>query len=452
MPKWVATGTGEVGVHGIGGEGSWDLQARAGVRDPAGAGVIGEGGARHLGENKSQLPLGPGVIGLGGGTRGPTESECGGVGVYGQGADAKIQTMRENDERGNPIAEWLDGPPSPGHGIVGRAGSWDVPEGIGVIGDAAGVVGLAGGRPIPDKMTSNVSGVFGLGLFGVLGQSDSPDGSGAGVSGRHDSGPGVAGFSNSGIGVRGSSSSNDGVYGSSAASGRSGVFGHNTRTNGSGNGVYGSSNSPHGTGVWGEGVQGNGVVGKTQGSDRCGVHGENTAVLEQPTPERGEHHLIEPAPQIGVTRGRGIGVQGVSKHGVGVNGASPFGNGVLGETSASGQSGVYGRNDYQFDARDQAAFQPHERIVRNACGVTGQADDVQGIGVRGMSKHGYGATLQGGRAPLRLLPAETAGAPTSGDHEVGELFVDSNGDLFFCKVKSTPGMPATWVKIATRPA
>jgi hypothetical protein len=35
--------------------------------------------------------------------------------------------------------------------------------------------------------------------------------------------------------------------------------------------------------------------------DRCGVYGENTAVLEQPTPESGRD-LIEPA-------SRGFGVQ-----------------------------------------------------------------------------------------------------------------------------------------------
>jgi hypothetical protein len=138
----------------------------------------------------------------------------------------------------------------------------------------------------------------------------------------------------------------------------------------------------------------------------------------------------------------GVGVQGISKHGIGVNGVSPLGNGVLGETSASGRSGVYGLNTVA-----SPGIQDH--MVPNApaggiWGVTGHADDFNGIGVRGMSKHGYGATLQGGRAPLRLLPAETPGAPASGLHEMGELFADSKGDLFFCKVT---GLPGTWVKI-----
>jgi hypothetical protein len=220
------------------------------------------------------------------------------------------------------------------------------------------------------------------------------------------------------------------VSGRSNGEGRSGVFGHNTR---SGNGVYGSCDSPHGTGVWGEGVQGNGVVGKTQGLDRCGVYGENTAVLEQRTPKRGERDLIE--------RERAIGVQGVSQHGFGVSGVSSYSDGMVGEAYSRARSGVYGLNHYSGD--------PHslDQADRTSYGVTGHADDVHGIGVRGMSKHGYGATLQGGQAPLRLLPAETAGAPTSGYHQVGELFVDSQGNLFFCKVTGT-SKPGNWRQIA----
>ena len=116
---------------------------------------------------------------------------------------------------------------------------------------------------------------------------------------------------------------------------------------------------------------------------------------------------------------------------------------MVGEANSRARSGVYGLNHYSGD--------PHGRDVRQAghtsYGVTGHADDVDGIGVRGMSKHGYGATLQGGRAPLRLLPAETEGAPLSGLHEMGELFADSKGDLFFCKVTGLPDT-CVWQKIA----
>ena len=284
---------------------------------------------------------------------------------------------------------------------------------------------------------SKGSGVCGLsdrGL-GVKGWSRSN----AGVRGESSSGVGVHGESSSGRGVEGGSHENDGIAGFSDAEGRSGVFGYHRRTNGSGNGVYGVSDSPDGTGVWGTSLQGYGVVGRTQGLDRCGVYGVNTAVLEQPTPERGAKQLIEPAPQtLGETRGRGIGVQGVSTHGVGVNGASYNNHGVVGEASRA-RSGVYGLNLYSAD--------PHglDQAERTSYGVTGHADDFYGIGVRGMSKHGYGATLQGGQAPLRLLPAETAGAP-SGYHQVGELFVDSQGNLWFCKITGTK--KSNWHQIA----
>jgi hypothetical protein len=195
------------------------------------------------------------------------------------------------------------------------------------------------------------------------------------------------------VGVQGESDGNDGVAGGSEAEGRSGVFGHNTRTEGlAGNGVFGWCDGPNGSGVQG--------VSKD-----------------------------------------GLGVKGVSTNGVGVNGVSSYGDGVLGDANSHARSGVYGRNLYST-GRDELV-RPGAEL--STYGVTGQADDVSGVGVHGISRHGCGATFQGGRAPLRLLPAETAGAPASGNHEVGELFVDSHGDLFFCKVTGTPG---TWVKIA----
>jgi hypothetical protein len=374
-----------------------------------GRGVVGEGG-----------DAGPGVVGIAGNaianpnkpfsrelSKGPFPGRGWRFGVIGFGADPV-------DREGRAVAG----------GVYGRNSyEGDDQRAFGVLGECNASMG------------SGVCGLSDRGL-GVNGWSRSK----AGVRGESSSGVGVLGESSSGVGVQGVSSNNDGVAGRSEAEGRSGVFGHNTKTNGSGNGVYGGSNSPDGTGVWGEGGQGNGVVGKTQGLDRCGVYGENTAVLEQPTPKRGgEHPLIEPAQTLRETQA--FGVQGVSTHGVGVNGASSNNHGVVGEASRA-RSGVYGLNLYSGDPLGL------DTTERTSCGVTGHADDFYGIGVRGMSKHGYGATLQGGQAPLRLLPAETAGAPLSGDHQVGELFVDSQGNLFFCKVT---GVPGTWFKIRLEP-
>jgi hypothetical protein len=61
-----------------------------------------------------------------------------------------------------------------------------------------------------------------------------------------------------------------------------------------------------------------------------------------------------------------------------------------------------------------------------------------------------GAELSGTSAPLRLDPASTPGAPTSGSHKRGELYVDSNGDLFYCKADGAAGTPGTWLKVVLK--
>jgi hypothetical protein len=96
-----------------------------------------------------------------------------------------------------------------------------------------------------------------------------------------------------------------------------------------------------------------------------------------------------------------------------------------------------------------------ERGVLGQSGAAGPDLGVAGVsgtsntapGVAGSSGSNYGGLFSGGRASLRLVPASTQGAPTaaSGGHLVGELFVDSDGNLFFCKAAGTPG---TWVQIA----
>ena len=55
---------------------------------------------------------------------------------------------------------------------------------------------------------------------------------------------------------------------------------------------------------------------------------------------------------------------------------------------------------------------------------------------------GYGAALEGGLAPLWLQPAGTPGPPTSGAHQLGELYFDVNGVQYRCVAAGTPG---TWV-------
>jgi hypothetical protein len=68
-------------------------------------------------------------------------------------------------------------------------------------------------------------------------------------------------------------------------------------------------------------------------------------------------------------------------------------------------------------------------------------------GIYGMSARGYGLTGRGTTAPLYLVPADSGtSAPTTGTHLAGELYVASNGQLFYC---TTGGTPGTWVNLSS---
>ena len=73
-------------------------------------------------------------------------------------------------------------------------------------------------------------------------------------------------------------------------------------------------------------------------------------------------------------------------------------------------------------------------------GVSGDGSDagVFGNGVK------YGGDFIGGLAPLRLRPSKIQGSPNTGDHSMGELYVDNEGALYFCVVSGTPG---TWKRV-----
>src|SRR3990172_4139088 len=132
---------GEGGVHGVGGV----AHLEPGPDDVMpGVGVFGQGG-RITDENRGRLLLGTGVIGVGGDAGNkdlPSHGDAGSAGVFGQGADAKINMSTAG---GTTV---LDGPAEPGAGVIGIGG---VPN-TGRLPAAAGVIGLAGRlgeRPIP---------------------------------------------------------------------------------------------------------------------------------------------------------------------------------------------------------------------------------------------------------------------------------------------------------------
>ncbi|MBF6651163.1 hypothetical protein [Methylobacter sp. BlB1] len=164
-------GRGGIGVHGVGGDA--DLTPGQTAVLP-GAGIFGEGG-KILDTNENRLLLGAGVIGLGGhaGEKDvPSTNETGSVGLFGQGADAKIEKIFDGG------VATLVGPLEPGAGIIGRGGV-PTPREMPV---AAGVIGLAGGETKPPIDQTGGVGVFGLGHVGVRGSSEN----GPGVSGRSD--------------------------------------------------------------------------------------------------------------------------------------------------------------------------------------------------------------------------------------------------------------------------
>ncbi len=162
---------------------------------------------------------------------------------------------------------------------------------------------------------------------------------------------------------------------------------------GIGTGVIGSSQS-------GQGVQGAGSIGVQgvgRGQDALGVHG---VILE----------------------GSGVGVLGEGNPGV--SGISAVSAGVQGE----GMPGVLGHCSVNPIMMETIAHQV--QAPGHFAGVNG--DSAHGTGV-------YGGQFQGSRAQLSLLPGTGVGKPTSGQHDLGEIYMDSAASLFVCIAGGTPG-------------
>jgi hypothetical protein len=312
------------------------------------------------------------------------------------------------------------------------------------------------------KNDGNGFGLFGhsVGGDGVFGLSNGDEKSGAvgrndaagyGVFGHSERGTGVYGESlavegdrrigvrgiaqNGGIGVHGETQDGTGVRGTSVTGnygfGDAGVVGvASAETNGAG--IFGISESADGgRGVYGMSPAGDGVFGYSTGDDMSGTVGRNDAAgygvfghSERGTGVYGETHAVDGLRRFGVhgvAANGGVGVQGDSVDGTGVSGQSAYGPGVQGSSGAD--VGVEG-------------------TCLNGAGVRGLGSD---WGVAGTSPKGYGGSFAGGRAAIRLEPAMTQGAPKTGTHQAGELFVDSGGALYYCRTGGTPG---TWVHLA----
>lgn len=165
--------------------------------------------------------------------------------------------------------------------------------------------------------------------------------------------------------------------------------------------------------------------------------------------------LLGPDPSALVAAAN-AGVVGASKGSPGVAGYSHSTHGVYGSNNDLGHGvhgkgfvGVYGEGNDQFGT-GVVGFSKRDN------GVFGQSE--HGTAVLGVSFHGdalggnstdeYGVVAQGGRAPIRLVPGQGVGAPSHGKHKAGELYVDSEGSLFFCVKLGHHG--GTWVRLAHR--
>jgi hypothetical protein len=250
-------------------------------------------------------------------------------------------------------------------------------------------------------------GVFGKGSNGVHGQSSS-DGSGVwgentahgfGVAGS-SSGIGVIGGLPQSLGLLGIPPSAVGVWGTVIRLEYSSEIGDGVLGEGQ-NGVHGRSRSPTDSGVWGENTnKGFGVSGSTNGFS--GASGTVAGVW-------------------GSNLGSGAGVRGTSA-----------GTGVLGE----GNTGVRGVSSTPGSVLQDSVGVHAEHT---ASGLALFATAANGIAV--MAVGGVGGMFEGTIAPLQLAPSQTPGHPTSGRHSMGQLYVDSNGVLYFC---TASGIPGTW--------
>ncbi|HXW36275.1 MAG TPA: hypothetical protein VEJ87_16990 [Acidimicrobiales bacterium] len=315
-----------------------------------------------------------------------------------------------------------------GNGTALLLGEENTCSGTTAAGTSVGIGLWGADTSVPDPPTGTGIGVQGssaenVGVYGTSGPvsgilPNPPSGSASGVIGDSENGFGVFGLSKNFNGVEGQSGSG---YGGSFSTG-SGIaavqalFGqYAVNAWGQSVGVYGRSDDDSGllssepvAGVIGDSNSGPGVLGLA-GNGNSGVYGESNGPSEIP----GTYTA---------------GVVGDSNDSTGVIGLSSTVNGVGGYTLADNNSGVAG-----FDTSAGGGY-----------GLYGSSNINTGLWAIGGS-NGYGVQAQGGKSQLHLVPAATAGHPTSGEHLHGELFADSSGDLWFCKASGTPG---TWKKIA----
>jgi hypothetical protein len=274
------------------------------------------------------------------------------------------------------------------------------PNGRGVYGEARnnGATGVYG----------KASGVDSFGLFGEANGLG-----GTGVHGDATNGTGVYGFSAS-LNTPSPAIPNAGVFGTG---GQTGIYGVASALTGTG--VLGQSNAASGIGVKGSSTNCTGVAGYSSGSSR-GVYGEvnganGTGVYGKAT-STNSFGLFGEANGAG-----GTGVHGDASLGTGVYGFSASLNAPSIATPNAGVFGTGGKTGIYGIASSSSGV-----------GMLGQCNGAAGVALKGTSQSGLGASLQGGRAPLLLVPGTAPMASlTITGHQAGELYVTSDDHLMF---------------------
>jgi hypothetical protein len=141
---------------------------------------------------------------------------------------------------------------------------------------------------------------------------------------------------------------------------------------------------------------------------------------------------------------------GTSDSGVGVNGSSNTGIGVAGSAGTLGSTGI----GVSGSGSDTGVVGSGNVVGVRGAGPTigvlggGNLTGVKGISIAPGGGGGYGGDFEGELAPVWLRPSKTQGPPSTGTHNMGELYVDNQGALYFCAASGTPG---TWKKVQLVP-
>lgn len=108
-------------------------------------------------------------------------------------------------------------------------------------------------------------------------------------------------------------------------------------------------------------------------------------------------------------------------------------------SGSSPQAALLGRDSGVLANAVPGAVSGHASGQRFTAGVAGYAAGPDTVGVVGHSKDGIGGSFSGKVANLKLVPTAASPIYSSTPHSVGEVVVDSGGNLWFCTGNGTPG-------------